>query len=103
MTNTRYDVSEQEQLIVIFSKMLRQPTEDGGRKRAAGLKVSWKDDDTHEGAMYRHLARWAKGDTIDEDSGAHALVHVAWRALALAWQEMNPLPEESYTEYEVIK
>ena len=103
MTTPKYDVAEQEQLIVTFSKMLRQPTEDGGRKRAAGLKVSWKDDDSHEAAMYRHLARWSKGDTIDEDSGAHALVHVAWRALALAWQEQNPVPEESYTEYEAIK
>ena len=103
MTTPKYDASEQHQMLKEFEKMLRGPIEDGGRKRAAGLKVSWKDDDSHEGAMYRHLNRWAKGETVDEDSGSHPLIHVAVRAMMIAWQEQNPLPEESYTEYEVIK
>ena len=89
-----YDPSEQEQILRVFAKLLALPTQDGGRKRAARTKAHWTVDTTHEAAMFRHLARWKSGDLVDEESGAHALVHVGWRALALAVQEMGILSLE---------
>lgn len=79
--------AEQTEIIGIFAHMLRRPTEDGGHKRQRGEKLHWKVDPDHEDAMLRHLDRWAAGETQDPDSGAHPLVHVAWRALAMAWQD----------------
>ena len=69
--------------------MLAVPTGDGGKKRAAGEKPSWKVDQSHKAALFSHLYKWERGDKVDEDSGAHPLVHLAWRALAIAWQETN--------------
>lgn len=83
----KYDLSEQDDVLAIFTEMLRTVTQDGGRKRAAGLKPSWKVDPSHKKAMYRHLCRWEDGEAEDADSGASPLVHLAWRALALAFQE----------------
>jgi hypothetical protein len=71
--------------------MLKGPTTDGGVKRASGEKPSWKEDPTHEEAMRRHLHRYDIGDLEDRDSGVHPLIHVAWRALAQAWQETHTL------------
>ncbi len=83
-----------------FADLLRGPSGDGANKRARGEKPHWKVD-THKDAMYRHLARWEKGQAYDADSGCHHLVHMAWRALAIAYQEMSaelpfdsPLPVE---------
>ena len=84
-----YDPVEQDEVIAIFSDMLRAPTGDGGRKRAYGEKVSWKYDTDHIRGLYSHLGKWANGERSDRDSGAHPLVHAAWRCLAIAWQEMN--------------
>ena len=67
--------------------MLRSATADGGRKRSAGLKPSWKIDESHEAAIFSHLNKWKHGEQIDPDSGQHPLVHLAWRALAIAYQE----------------
>jgi hypothetical protein len=78
---------EQEFILDVFADLLAGPTRDGGRKRAAGTKVIWTEDPDHEDAMYRHLARYERGELDDTDSGCHPLVHVAWRALALAWQQ----------------
>lgn len=89
--NTAYQPSEQDEVIRIFSELLRLPTKDGGRKRAAGEKPNWKVDGSHRDAMYRHLHRWEAGELADRDSGANPLVHVAWRALALAYQEAHPV------------
>jgi hypothetical protein len=69
--------------------MLWAATKDGGKKRAAGLKPPWYADDTHEGAIYSHLAKWKRGEKKDADSGSHPLVHLAWRALAIAYQETH--------------
>lgn len=81
---------EVDELHAIFDAMLRQASGDGQTKRQAGLKPLWKDDESHEGALRRHLARWEldRGG-LDVDSNAPHLVHVAWRALALAWREAN--------------
>ena len=82
-----YDPLEQEEIIVTFAEMLRAPTADGGRKREAGTKVPWTVDSEHREKMYKHLRRWESGETVDAESGAHPLVHTAWRALAIAWRE----------------
>ena len=82
-----YDPREQDEIIATFADMLRAPTVDGGNKRRARTKLPWTVDPGHREALYRHLRRWESGQKVDEDSHAHALVHVAWRALALAWQE----------------
>lgn len=78
---------EQFMTLDVFEKLLRMPTGDGGRKRAAGLKPPWWRDLSHEVALFSHLWKWKRGDRIDHDSGAHPLVHLAWRALAIAYIE----------------
>jgi dATP/dGTP diphosphohydrolase len=82
-----YDPAEQDEVLETFTEMLRAVTQDGGRKRAKGDKVSWKVDPGHEAGLFSHLAKWKAGKLIDEDSGTHPLVHAAWRCLAIAWQE----------------
>jgi hypothetical protein len=82
-----YDATEQAVIIAVFAKMLQTSTADGGQKRAAGLKPPWWEDLSHEAAIFSHLNRWKHGEKADKDSGAHPLVHLAWRALAIAYQE----------------
>lgn len=79
-------MNEQEEVAQIFAAMLKAATGDGGKKRAAGEKPSWKVDESHRAAIFSHLYKWQRGDVVDEDSGADPLVHLAWRALALAYQ-----------------
>ncbi len=81
--------AEPEEIIAIFSDMLRLATGDGAVKRRAGTKVSWRVDPGHEDAMYRHLKRWEEGEEFDKDSKAHPLIHVAWRALAVAYRQTH--------------
>ena len=83
----QYDASEQDVLARVFAQMLRACTVDGGRKRAAGLKVPWWRDPEHEAAIFSHLNAWYHGVVQDADSGAHPLVHLAFRALCIAYQE----------------
>ena len=87
----QYDESEQHQILKIFTKMLSAVTADGGRKRAAGEKPSWKVDPSHEAAIFSHISAWKHGVKADEDSGQHPLVNGAWRMLAVAWQETRDL------------
>ncbi|MDR7528669.1 MAG: DUF5664 domain-containing protein [Armatimonadota bacterium] len=79
-----------------FLRMLATVSADGQRKRRAGLKVPWWRDPGHWPALERHVARHVLGQKVDPDSGQHPLVHVAWRALAVVWQEteglVNPGP-----------
>lgn len=84
---TTYDASEQDILLDVFRTMLGDVTRDGGNKRAAGLKPPWWRDPAHEAAIFSHLNKWKHGEIADPDSGAHPLVHLAWRALAIAYQE----------------
>lgn len=81
--------TEQAEVLGLFVDMLKVPTGDGGVKRALGQKVCWKEDTTHEAAIFSHLNKWKHGERRDATSGAHPLVHLAWRALAIAWQESN--------------
>ena len=80
---------EQAEILGWFASMLASVTADGGQKRATGLKPSWKVDPSHEAAMFSHLNKWKHGEKVDPDSGQHPLVHLAWRALAIAWQETH--------------
>jgi hypothetical protein len=84
-----YDPSEMAEVNRLFAELLALPTHDGGAKRAAGTKVNWRFDRTHEAALFSHLNAWKHGILHDKDSGAHPLVHLAWRALALAVQDMD--------------
>jgi hypothetical protein len=81
--------AEPEEILDTFRGMLAAATGDGAKKRAAGEKVSWKVDPGHEAALFSHLNKWKHGELVDKDSGAHPLVHLAWRALAIAWQESH--------------
>lgn len=80
--------AEQHEILGAFLDMLSVPTGDGGVKRAAGSKPFWKVDPGHEAAFDRHYTKWCLGERYDPDSGAHHLTHLAWRALAIAYQEM---------------
>lgn len=84
-----YDASEQEILMQVFKDMLRSATKDGGEKRARGEKPPWWRDLSHEAAIFSHLSKWKHGEFEDKDSGAHPLVHLAWRSLAIAFQETH--------------
>lgn len=80
---------EAQEILDLFRDMLAVPTGDGASKRAKGIKPHWKVDPGHEAAIFSHLAKWKKGEMVDADSGAHPLVHMAWRCLAIAWVETN--------------
>lgn len=82
-----YDASEQDVVIQTFRDMLWAVTKDGGKKRARGDKPEWWRDGSHEAAIFSHLNKWKHGEKTDKDSGVHPLVHLAWRALAIAYQE----------------
>lgn len=80
--------AEQHEILGAFADLLAVPTGDGGNKRAAGMKPFWKVDPGHPAASGRHRAKHANGERYDATSGAHHLVHSAWRDLATAYQEM---------------
>ena len=93
MTDSVYDVSEQAAIAKAFSEMLGSVTKDGGKKRARGEKPPWWYDRSHEAAIFSHLNKWKHGVLVDPDSGVHPLVHLAWRALAIAYQETYGLSD----------
>jgi hypothetical protein len=97
-----YDSSEQDVLMTVFAKMLRSTTKDGGRKRAAGLKPPWWRDNGHKAAIFSHLNKREHGELVDPDSGVHPYVHLAWRALAIAYQEtygqVDPVENSSWRD-----
>jgi hypothetical protein len=42
------------------------------------------------GPALRHVVKWMRGETLDEESGKHHLLHAAWNLLALYfYQEKN--------------
>ena len=84
-----YDPQEQADVLEVFKALLGAVTRDGGRKRAQGTKPPWWRDDSHEAAIFSHLAKWKRGHKTDPDSGTHPLVHAGWRCLAIAYQEMR--------------
>lgn len=82
-----YDATEQDVVVKVFAEMLWAVTRDGGKKRATGTKPPWWRDTSHEAAIFSHLDKWKHDERRDKDSGSHPLVHLAWRALAIAYQE----------------
>ena len=76
-----------------FSEMLKAPTADGKQKRVNGEKPPWYIDPAHEAAIFSHLLRWKRGELSDPHTGSHPLVHLAWRALAIAAIETGNVPE----------
>lgn len=77
--------SEPEQVTQIFVEMLRAVSNDGATKRH--LKEPWWRDSSHMAGVFSHFRRYFAGELVDPDSGAHPLVHAAWRLLAIAWQQ----------------
>ena len=88
----RFKSYEQEDVLRRFTEELRKPTGDGGQKRIRNEKPPWFLDKTHEAAVFSHLMKWKRGELVDPDSGAHPLVHAAWRLLAIACQETDNIP-----------
>lgn len=84
--------AERADIIHRFTEELLKVTGDGSRKRQAGEKPPWYEDDSHMGAVFSHLTKWYRGEMVDADSGAHPLVHAAWRFLAIACQETGNTP-----------
>lgn len=83
---------ERADVLARFAAELTKATGDGSRKRQAGTKPPWYDDDAHEAAVFSHLMKWKRGELVDPDSGAHPLVHAAWRCLAIACRESGNTP-----------
>jgi hypothetical protein len=75
-----------------FTEELAKATGDGSKKRQAGAKPPWYEDDSHEGAVFSHITKWKRGELVDPDSGAHPLTHAAWRLLAIACRESGNVP-----------
>jgi hypothetical protein len=84
---------EREDVLRRFLEELRKVTGDGSKKRQAGLKPAWYLDKSHEAAIFSHLLKWKRGEQFDVDSGAHPLIHLAWRALAIACSENGNHPD----------
>lgn len=81
--------NERQTVLDTFVSMLAQVTGDGSKKRQSGEKPPWWKDDSHEAAIFSHLNKWKHGEKVDKDSGAHPLVHLGWRCLAIAFQETH--------------
>lgn len=77
---------EADEIIAEFARLLRPVLADGATKREPH---TWQQTTvgTHVLKIARHWDRWVRGERHDADSGAHPLVHVAFRALAIAWRE----------------
>lgn len=83
---------ERADVLSRFTDELAKATGDGSKKRQAGTKPPWYEDDSHEAAIFSHVTKWKRGELIDADSGAHPLVHAAWRCLAIACRESGNKP-----------
>ena len=79
--------NEKATVLNTFHNMLAAVTGDGSKKRQAGLKPPWWQDDSHEAAIFSHLHKWKRGEKVDPDSGAHPMIHAGWRCLAIGYQE----------------
>ena len=84
--------AEREDVLARFREELVKATGDGSKKRQSGEKPPWYRDGSHWPALYRHLAAWENEEGPDPDSRASALVHLAWRALAIACIETGNTP-----------
>lgn len=87
---------ERQDVLDRFAAELAKATGDGSKKRQSGEKPPWYIDPAHEGAIFSHITKWKRGELVDPDSGAHPLVHAAWRCLAIACKESGNVPEHEY-------
>lgn len=96
--------AEREDVLGRFRDELAKATGDGSAKRQACTKPPWYVDTSHEAAIFSHLAKWKRGELVDDGSGAHPLVHAAWRCLAIACRETGNTPaiSDAFSEYEAI-
>jgi hypothetical protein len=85
-------MNERADINARFAQELAKATGDGSKKRQAGTKPRWDVDPAHEPAIFSHIAKWKRGEKIDPHSGAHPLVHAAWRCLAIACRESGNVP-----------
>lgn len=85
----RMPKTEGEWVLATFLGLLQAATGDGAKKRARGEKPPWWRDPSHRAAIFSHLNKWEHGERKDADSGVHPFVHLAWRALAIAYQETH--------------
>jgi len=83
---------ERADVLARFNAELAKATGDGSKKRQAGTKPPWYEDDSHEAAVFSHIMKWKRGELVDPDSGAHPLVHASWRLLAIACRESGNTP-----------
>ncbi len=90
-----YWENERADVIERFTAELTKATGDGSKKRQSGEKPPWYEDGSHEGAIFSHLTAWKRGEMVDADSGAHPLVHAAWRCLAIACSESGNYPTDA--------
>lgn len=93
MPQTTDWAAEREDVLARFAQELAKATGDGSKKRQAGEKPPWYRDQSHEGAIFSHITKWKRGEKVDKDSGAHPLVHAAWRCLAIACSESGNVPD----------
>jgi hypothetical protein len=84
--------AERRDVLTRFNRELAKATGDGSKKRQANVKPPWYEDPDHERALFSHLTKWKAGELVDPDSGAHPLVHAAWRLLAIACRETGNVP-----------
>jgi dATP/dGTP diphosphohydrolase len=89
-----YWSAERSDVLRRFLEELATATGDGSKKRQAGEKPPWYEDMAHEAAIFSHITKWKRGELTDPDSGAHPLVHAAWRCLAIACREVGNVPGE---------
>ena len=85
---------EVSDLTARFLEELQKPSGDGASKRSRNEKPPWYLDESHEAAVFSHITKWKRGELVDPDSGAHPLVHAAWRLLAIACKETGNVPEQ---------
>ena len=87
-----YWANEREDVLRRFREELARATGDGSVKRQSGQKPPWYEDPDHLPAVFSHLRKYFAGELVDPDSGAHPLVHAAWRLLAIACTENGNYP-----------
>lgn len=56
----------------------------------------------YKAALLRHLVSYEKGETYDEESGIHALAHMAWNAIAMLHLALEKEKRTSLLEEESL-
>jgi len=51
------------------------------------------------GALFRHIYKWLRGESYDEETGLHHLAHAAWQCFALMEYERNNIGVDDRVPY----